>query len=321
MSAQENILVADIGGTNARFALAHVGNEITLDHIKILPTNEYERLEDAVEDFLANIDEERPKKAAIAVAGPIVEDRVKMTNCCWRFLQSDLAKVFAMDEVMVLNDFEAIACAIPYLDRQNILQVGTGSTDPKGNIVVVGPGTGIGVAALTPVGDGWKILTSEGGHAGFAPASELEQDVLKVVSKDYPRVSVERLISGKGLAVLYQALGTIKGVSLPPLRSSEITAQALKNADEYSVQTLDMFCAILGSFAGDLAVTFKATGGVYLAGGILPRIQEFFLKSRFRQRFGDKGRMGFVKDIATYQIVEQHPALIGSAAKTQGKFL
>jgi len=321
MNAKENILVADIGGTNARFALAHVGDEIRLENIQILATGEFEKLEDAVETFLSNMKGPRPQKAAIAVAGPIVEDRVKMTNCDWRFLQSGLAKSLSMKEVTVLNDFEAIACAIPYLDQRKILQIGPGKPDPEGNIVVVGPGTGIGVSALTPVGSGWKILTSEGGHVGFAPSNEVEQNLLRIISSEYPRVSVERLISGKGLGALYQALGTLNEVSLPPLSSKEITTLALKNADEYSIQTLEMFCAILGSFAGDLAVTFNATGGVYLAGGILPKIQDFFLKSPFRKRFEDKGRLDFVKNIPTYQILEAQPALIGAAAKTQGKFL
>jgi len=315
------VLVADIGGTNARFALAHSGDGIHLSQIRILPTGDYGSLQGAVRAYLADTDTgERPHVAAIAVAGPVVSDQVRMTNCPWSFRRSALAEDLNMDQVFVLNDFEAIACALPYLGDNDLLKIGSGKIQQDGNKIVLGPGTGIGVAAITAVGEGWKVLTSEGGHVGFAPADDLERQILRMVTCKYPRVSVERVISGQGFATLHQALATIRGEDVESLSPKEITRRALDNPGGHCGQVVDIFCSILGTFAGDMAVTFNATGGVYLAGGILPKIQEFFLASRFRSRFEDKGRLSYVKDIPTLQIMTKQPALIGAAARIQGKF-
>jgi len=314
------ILVADIGGTNARFAIAHRAGRITLDQLKILSTGDYDSLQTAALAYLAQTSGPRPTIAAIAVAGPVVGDQVRMTNCPWAFRQSSLAKELAMTQVLVLNDFEAIACALPFLGEDDLLKIGPGTMRKDGKKVVIGPGTGIGVAGLVPVGKGWKVLTSEGGHVGFAPADDLERQILRTVKYKYPRVSVERVISGQGFTTLHQALATLRGEEVESLTPREITRRALENPEGNCGQVVDVFCSILGTFAGDMAVTFNATGGVYLAGGILPKIQDFFLNSRFRERFEDKGRLTYVKDIPTLQIREQQPALVGAAARIQGHF-
>lgn len=320
MNSDMPILVADIGGTNARFALAHIGDRIILSQLKIVSTSEYDSLQSAVMAYLAQISGPRPTVAAIAVAGPIIGDQVRMTNCKWAFRRSTLAEELAMTRVSVLNDFEAIACALPYLDDGDLLKIGSGRVRSESNKVVIGPGTGIGVAAITPIGEGWKILTSEGGHVGFAPADDLERQILKTIEYKYPRVSVERVISGQGFGALHQALAILRGEEVEMLSPKEITRRAIENPEGNCGQVVDIFCSILGTFAGDMAVTFNATGGVYLAGGILPRIQEFFLASRFRERFENKGRLAYVKDIPTFQIMEKQPALVGAAARIYGRF-
>lgn len=318
------ILVADIGGTNARFALARGGNGITLEQIRILATGDYDSLRSAVAAYLGEAHGPRPSVASIAIAAPVVSDQVKMTNCPWAFRRSTLADDLAMDKVSVLNDFEAIASALPYIDSGNLLKIGPDSSHGEmqegGNKIVIGPGTGIGVAAITPIDEGWKVLTSEGGHVGFAPADDLERQILRTVKYKYPRVSVERVISGQGFSTLHQALATLRGEEVEILSPKEITRRAIANPHSHCGQVVDIFCSILGTFAGDMAVTFNATGGVYLAGGILPKIQEFFLGSRFRERFENKGRLSYVKDIPTLQIMEKQPALVGAAARIHGQF-
>lgn len=314
-------LVADIGGTNARFALAQGTGNVTLQQIVILPTEDYASLQAAVEAYLGQIDGPRPTVAAVAIAGPVVGRQIQMTNCAWTFCRDTLAQELGLDEVLVLNDFEAIACALPYLHKEDLLQIGGGAMQPSGTKIVLGPGTGIGLAALTPVGqDGWKVLTSEGGHVGFAPGDELERQILQTVKYKYPRVSVERVISGSGFRTLYQAICSLRGEEPEALSPREITRRALENPAGRCGQAVDIFCGILGSYAGDMAVTFNATGGVYLAGGILPKIQTFFVNSRFRERFEDKGRLTYVRDIPTVQILQKQPALIGAAARIRGHF-
>jgi len=321
MTYDSPILVGDIGGTNARFALAHwTGDGIKLHHVKILSTADYDSLQSAVTAYLADSQGPRPLRASIAVAGPVVADQVKMTNCPWSFKKSSLAHELSMDHVYVLNDFEAIACSLPFLKEDHLLKIGSGEIQSGGVKIVIGPGTGIGVAGLAPVGDGWKVLTSEGGHVGFAPADDLERQILRTVKYKYPRVSVERVISGSGFGTLHQALATLRGEEVEHLNPEEITKRALEDPDGHCGQVVDVFCGILGCFAGDMAVTFNATGGVYLAGGILPKIQDFFLVSRFRERFENKGRLTYVKNIPTLQIMEKQPALIGAAARLQGQF-
>lgn len=314
------ILVADIGGTNARFAIAQAGSRITLERLKIVPTADYDSLQSAVSAYLGDISGPLPKVASIAVAGPVVSDLVKLTNCPWTFNHSSLANDLGMEQVTVLNDFEAIASALPYIDSNDLLKIGSGEMKAGGNKIVIGPGTGIGVAAITPIGEGWKVLTSEGGHVGFSPADDLERQILKTVKYKYPRVSVERVISGQGFTTLHQALATLRGEEVEMLTPSVITKRAIENPEGNCGQVVNIFCSILGSFAGDMAMTFNATGGVYLAGGILPKIQEFFLDSPFRERFGNKGRLSYVKDIPTLQIMEKQPALVGAAARIHGNF-
>ncbi|MEX0300185.1 MAG: glucokinase [Kordiimonas sp.] len=320
MPSSAPILVADIGGTNARFALATVEPTISVSQLKILATEDFDNLQDAALAYLKSTSGPRPKVASIAIAGFVANDLVQMTNCTWSFRKSLLADELGMERISVQNDFAAIACSLPFLGSDDLLQIGRGDIDPLGNKVVIGPGTGIGVAALAPVADGWKVLASEGGHVGFAPADDLERQILRTVKHKYPRVSVERIISGQGFTTLHQALASLRGEDAPQMSPKEITREALEDPMSHCGEVVDVFCGILGSFAGDMAVTFNATGGVYLGGGILPKIQSFFLNSRFRERFEDKGRLTYVKNIPTLQIKEKQPALVGCAARIEGRY-
>lgn len=321
MKTKSEILVADIGGTNARFALSCMaGDEITLREIMILKTCDYDSLQSAISAYLTKTNCTYPQRASIAIAAPIINDAVKMTNNHWSFSIKNLAQELKMEEVIVINDFEAMACSLPFLDPDELLQIGGGHQKEGGNKLVIGPGTGTGIAALTPINDDWKVLTSEGGHIAFAPVNELERQLLEVIREKHSRVSVERILSGAGLSALYQAFMSLKGEKSDLLCPSEITRQAVKDpASDYG-QIAHVFCNILGSYAGDMALTFNAVGGVYLTGGIMPNIQGILLSSNFRMRFEDKGRLSYIKEIPTLKVTEKQPALIGAAARLFKKF-
>ncbi|MBL4602970.1 MAG: glucokinase [Emcibacteraceae bacterium] len=220
-------LVADIGGTNVRFAIANISenNDIKLEKLSVLPTENWLYLEDAISDYLkyAGV---KPKRAAIAFAGPVNNDEVSMTNGSWQFNQSELAPFLKMEEVKVLNDFCAKACSLPLLRDDQLLKIGGGKSDARGNKIVVGPGTGIGVGALVSTGEKWQAIASEGGHVGFSPSGDHEQEIFAVLTKEYKRLSVEDLVSGRGLSNIYYALGMIKGKHYLKLHAAEINQKA-----------------------------------------------------------------------------------------------
>lgn len=316
-------LVADIGGTHSRFALAHLNGHskqpFNINQLEILPTAGFASLETAAASYLQKI-VHQPKNAVIAVAAPVIGGHVKFSNCAWESCTESLQRTLGLNQVSLLNDFAAIANAIPYLNDESVLQIGSGEKKPQSPMVVLGPGTGMGVAALVSTGQQWLVIPGEGGHIGFAPADELEIEILKVLLKQYDRISVERLLSGSGLAAIHSAIGNIEKSGNPSLTPEAISEHALNGTDMQCIKALNVFCSVLGSFAGDIAMVFNATGGVYLAGGILPKIQNFVVNSHFRERFEDKNRVSFIRQVPTYQIVEQQPALIGAAAWATQRF-
>ncbi len=315
-------LVADIGGTNVRFALANIDDNynISIDDLSVLPTENWLYLEDAITDYLNHVGA-RPTRAAIAFAGPVNKDEVSMTNGTWQFNQSELAPFLKMEEVKVMNDFCAKACSLPLLKQDQLLQIGEGEIEEQGNKIVVGPGTGIGVGALVSTGEKWKAIASEGGHVGFSPSGDLEKEICNVLSKEYHRISVEDLVAGRGLSNIYYALGIINGRNNLKLHPAEINEKASNEDDIDAIQTFKVFSGMLGCFASDMAGTFNATGGVYLTGGVLPKIKQFFLDSDFREKFEENEKLPFVKDIKTQLILEEQPALFGAAGYYSGMFL
>ena len=326
-------LVADIGGTNARFALIDratfaVGSRLTVH------TAEEPSLEAALGRWLKTLDES-PREAALAVAGPVTQDLFSFTNSPWSFSRSDLQVRLGLDRLLVLNDFEALALSLPHLPPAGIATVGSGMADPGRAIAVLGPGTGLGVGGLLPAGPGrWIALPSEGGHVSFAAETEAEFSLLMAMGLGSGRLSAERLLSGPGLAAVYEALAGLVdeepdplGAPLglggepaepkrrEPLTGETVTQLALERMDPIAVKALDLFVLWLGRFAGDVALTLGARGGVYIAGGIAPRILPLLADGRFRAAFEAKGRLSpFVEAIPLHVITTPDAALIGAAS-------
>ena len=309
-------LVGDIGGTNARFALADP-TTLEIHHTRVLPCDNFSSLTQAIKTYLADHEEIRPSMGCIAVAAPVTGDEVSLTNRSWNFSIRETRDDLGFQRFYVLNDFTALAMSLPHLKDDEKRMIGKEAIIPETArpIVVVGPGTGLGVSALYPTGAGdWTPISGEGGHIGFAPGNELEERILTRMRSGRGRISAERILSGSGLEALYQALLDVGAIRGEPLDAPTITDQAMAG-DDNATFCLDLFCGILGRVAGDLALVFGAFGGVYIGGGIIPRFLDFFEKSSFRRCFEEKGRMtGLVHDMPTYVILAKTPALTGSAA-------
>jgi glucokinase len=305
-------LIADIGGTNARFAIARDG---TIAHARVLPTAAFPTLQAAAREFLSGLPADlRVTRAALDLAGPVVGDHARLTNGVWSFSISQVKAELGFDELVVLNDFAAAALGIPLLDPSDYIAIGGGVRDPRGPIGVIGPGTGLGVAGLVFADGRWVVLPGEGGHGTMPAATREEGAILDLLRDRLGHVSAERVLSGHGLQNLHTALCTLAGVTPPPLTDHEITAAALAGSDATSARVLDLFCEMLGTVAGNLALTLGASGGVFLIGGILPRFAGRFAASGFRARFEAKGRLAeYMRAIPTYLVTHDNPALLGLA--------
>jgi len=315
LSTCETALVADVGGTHARFAI--VGGDTPAPRlISKVACAAYPDLETAIADQLDRIPlDARPRRAAIAVAAPMTHDRVHLTNLDWRFSIASLRDALNLDELLVLNDFEALAWSLPHLRDDELRQVGGGRADPRGPRAVIGPGTGLGVSGLIPCRGGWAAIRGEGGHASFSPANARESAILGCVWKQLPHVSAERLVSGIGLPMLHAAVCEVDGFAHDGLDVAEIARRAQAGDDAACVATIATFCAMLGTLAGNLALTLGATGGVYIGGGIVPRLGDAFVRSEFRRRFESKGRFAAHNAaIPSFVITADTPALVGAAA-------
>ncbi|HZT88535.1 MAG TPA: glucokinase [Stellaceae bacterium] len=314
----ETRLVGDIGGTNARFGL--VAPDGTLLHSSILADADYATLEDAIRAYLGMRGElPMPRMGALAIASAITGDRVAMTNHSWAFSTSEMRRSLGFERLEVLNDFTAAALALPHLGPKDRMVVGGGAPVAGRPIGVLGPGSGLGVSGLIPNGAGWIALTGEGGHSTMAPATHRENAVLDLMRRRFDHVSAERCISGPGLVNLYRTLAELDGVPAALDTPAQITDPASALQDPLCHETIEMFCSMLGTVAGNLALTLGAQGGVYIAGGVVPRLGERFLASPFRERFEAKGRFRpYLTAIPTY--VSTHPllAFLGCAAALRG---
>ena len=305
-------LLADIGGTNARFALQTAPGRF--ECIEVLACAAYPSLSEAMAAYLQRSREagyatSTVRHAAIAIANPVEGDVVSMTNHHWNFSISALRDRHGMDALLVVNDFAALAMSLPFLQVDQRERIGGGEDLTGRPIGLIGPGTGLGVGGVIPAAGGWTALASEGGHASFAPANREEAKILDFVWNAYGHVSAERLLSGMGLELIHRAR---TGERAP---APEITGRALVGSCAECECTVQTFCAMLGSVAGNVALTLGATGGMYIGGGIVPRLGKLFTQSAFRARFEDKGRLSpYLARIPTYLITEQFPALIGVAA-------
>lgn len=306
-------LVIDIGGTNARLALVAAGS-LQPEREKTVRCAEYQGLEQAVRHYLQDCANPVVREAAVDVATGITGDFVQLTNGPWGFSIEQTRRSLALDRLQVVNDFTALALSVPTLRADELQQIGGGAAVLAAPIAVIGPGTGLGVSGLIPVGSGHVALQGEGGHTAFSPMNEKECGVLRWLQQRYDHVSTERVVSGMGLENLYQALCALDGVRTQSLSPDKITAGALSNTDAQCVAAVEMFCAILGTAAANLVVTLGARAGCYIGGGIVPRLGGYFARSPFRARFETKGRFAtYVAAVPTYVILAQTPALRGLA--------
>ena len=319
-------LIADIGGTNARFAIL-TNDGIISAHI--LKCADYPTLETAIEYYFKipevseylKTQKSSPLCAAIAIAGPVMGDTIVMTNHHWTFSVFALKQHFNFRSIRVLNDLEAIAYAVSLLKVTDMIAIGDGAQVSGCPIGIIAPGTGLGVSTAFPMENGnWLAVAGEGGHVTLAAQNQTEFDLLQILREKYHHVSAERLLSGKGLLNFYPAYLRLLSRdepefahTLPPERTAEeITTAAANGSCSACVRMMDMFCAMLGTMAGNLALNIGARGGIYLAGGIMPKILPILQHSRFRERFMAKGRMrGFVEGIPTYVVTTDLPAFLG----------
>jgi glucokinase len=309
-------LLADIGATNARFALLAAGE---LGPVKTFEVARFVRFADAAQNFLEDhkdflrdhSEHEEVVHAVLAVAGPVENGRAMLTNSSWVIDAEDLYKSFGL-AAQIVNDFEAVALSLPSLTAADVFAVGGGEARGGEPMAVLGPGTGLGVAGLIPGLANVVVIPGEGGHATLAATDEREEDIIRELRRRFGHVSAERAISGQGLENIYQAIAAIDGLDLPPLSATEITHSALGNESRVATEALEIFCAFLGSVAGNVALTFGARGGVYIAGGISPRILDFVGRSQFRNRFEAKGRFeAYLKAVPTSVIVHPAAAFLG----------
>jgi glucokinase len=310
---REQTLLGDIGATNARFSLMANG---ALGPVTELEVARYARFPDAVADFLNHHgDPVQVSRALLAVAGPVEGNRCKLTNCPWTIDGDELRTTFRLAKVRVVNDFAATAYSLPSLAATDLHAIGGGRAVPGAPMAALGPGTGLGVACLVPAADELAVIAGEGGHATLGAGSEREAAVMDCLRRQFGHVSAERAISGAGLENLYRAIATLDQSKATARDAAEITHSALAGRCRTAVAALDMFCALLGSFAGNVALTFGARGGVYIAGGISPRIVAFLERSQFRRRFEDKGRLRpYLEAIPVNVIVHPAAAFMGLKA-------
>ena len=304
-------LIADIGGTNARFALFSAEQGV---HSQIiLACADYVDITGAIRCYLSSVGEPEIKQAALAIANPITGDWVEMTNYQWAFSIDEVRQALGFDEMIFKNDFTALAMSIPLLVDQDLYQVGGISPSNKGSsIAVIGPGTGLGVSGLLRHGEHWVPIEGEGGHVSISPANARECEILGVCWQRFPHVSAERLVSGMGLQNLYQAICQLEGVEAKSLEPAEISSLALSEADPHCAEALATFCGLLGSVAGDLVLTLGAFQGVYIGGGIVPKLGSYFERSNFRMRFEAKGRFQkHLEQVPAFVIHAKNPALFG----------
>ncbi|MEB0140878.1 MULTISPECIES: glucokinase [unclassified Undibacterium] len=311
-------LFADIGGTNARFALEIAPGELAA--VQVLPCAEYATLAAALQSYLSAAAVQAAggalvQQAGIAIANPITGDHISMTNHHWSFSIEQTRRLFGFEQLIVVNDFTALAMALPFLGQHQLEQVGGAASVSGHAIGLLGAGTGLGVSGLVPSAEAWIPLHSEGGHTSFSPCNAREIAILEFAWREFSHVSSERLLSGPGLKLIYRALADYLRHPAQDLDAAAIVQRGLERSCPVCIDTLASFCDMLGTMAGNLAVTLGARGGIYIGGGIVPRLGSYLAESGFRRRFEQKGRFeNYLSQIPIFVITEAYPAFIGLSA-------
>lgn len=315
MDASELALVADIGGTNVRFALARP-ERLELEQIRVMPGQDFASLEQAIAQYLKDLSlkDRTISRACLAIAGPAEGDPIRLTNRPWTFSRTELQKQLGLREIRVINDLMAMALGAPTLGRDQQAFLGGRMGGSRQRRLVIAAGTGLGMALLVWRGGHWTALATEGGHVDFAPVNEREFAIFRRLADQFGHVSVERILSGQGLLNLYRSLADIEAVKPVHAEPKEITRAAVEGGDRLARETLALFCEIFGRVAGNAVLTMGAWGGVYIGGGILSNYVEFLRQSRFREAFLDKGRMRpLLEPIPVQVLLEPFVGLMGAA--------
>jgi glucokinase len=305
-------LVGDVGGTHARFAWI-AAPDASPARVEAYACADFASLTQAIERYLAEQGGARPRWAAIGIATAVIGDEVRMTNHPWAFSIAQVQRELGLERLVVLNDFTALALSLPALDASQLRRVGGGAAVAGAPLALLGPGTGLGVSGLLPARRGQVPISGEGGHVTLAAADAREAKVIELLRRRFGHASAERALSGPGLENLHQALAQLNGESRPAMRAAQITAAA--QTDAHCADVLELFFGLLGSVAGNLALTLGARGGAYVGGGIVLHVGERMEHSRFRERFESKGRFrDYLAAIPTWIVTAQEsPALIGAA--------
>lgn len=306
------MLVADVGGTRARFAVLDAAG--APQQLRVLAVADHAGPVEAIRAYLDELGAIPLRAAAIALAAPVDQEVIRLTNAPWVFARAEIARRLGLARLLLLNDFAALALALPQLAPADLQQVGSGAPVEHAPKAVLGPGTGLGVSGVCRARGHWVALSGEGGHCSLAAADAREAAIIALAWREFGHVSAERLLSGTGLPLLNRLVAEVDGRPYEALPNPEIVARAVAGTDAQCCAVLSTFCAMLGSFAGNLALTLGARGGVYLGGGIIPRLGDFFERSDFRSRFEAKGRFAaYLAAIPTYVVLSPAPALLGAA--------
>jgi glucokinase len=316
------VLIGDIGGTNARFAIL-VDAFAEPKQFPIVQTASFDTIDDAIQTAILDKTSILPRSAVLAVAGPVDGDEIELTNCNWVVKPRQMFETLGLDEVLVLNDFEAQALAVVALGREHMEQIGGDEPDEAAGRVVMGPGTGLGVAGLVHSRNTWIPVPGEGGHVDIGPRSERDFAIFPHIERIERRISAEQILCGRGLVNLYRAVALADAVAPRFTTPAEITSAALAGSDGVAREALDVFVTCLGRLAGDLALVFMSRGGVYLTGGIAQKIVPALKAGGFRAAFEDKApHSELVREMPVFVITHPLAALAGLAAyaRTPARF-
>ncbi|WP_354625636.1 glucokinase [Psychromonas sp. MME2] len=305
-------VVADVGGTNIRLAVCDIETG-ELSKLREFACAEFVTLDAALVQYFATLQGE-VKHLCIGIACPVDNDQIVMTNLSWAFSKQALKEKLNLTSLYLINDYTAISLAVPFLNDQQKIKVGGGEPVENGVTAVFGPGTGLGVSHIIKPADKWISLDGEGGHVSFAPNTREQADILLLLQEQFGHVSAERILAGQGLVNLYHSLCRLEGKQPVFHEPKEVTGAALANECPLALRSLNIFCEVMGGFAGNLALNLSCIGGVYIAGGIVPRFVDFFQASDFRKYFEDKGRFkSYLASIPTYLIIHDNPGLLGAS--------